>query len=40
MGRTSTFGDRVTNCIHSAPLNAGVGNNPADTQAYVRHCAN
>jgi hypothetical protein len=38
--RTSTFGDRVTNCIHSAPLNAGVGNNPADTQAYVRHCAN
>ncbi|MBM3528904.1 MAG: hypothetical protein FJX62_12505 [Alphaproteobacteria bacterium] len=38
--RLNTFGDRVTNCIHSAPLNAGIGNNPADRQAYVRQCAN
>jgi hypothetical protein len=38
--RLNTFGDRVTNCIHSAPLNAGIGNNPADRQAYIRQCAN
>jgi hypothetical protein len=36
----NTFQDRVINCIHSAPLNAGVGNNPANPQAYVRQCAN
>ena len=36
----NSFGDRVTNCIHSAPLNAGVGNNPTDRQAYIRQCAN
>jgi hypothetical protein len=38
--RATSFGDRVTNCIHSAPLNAGIGNNPADRQAYIRQCAN
>ncbi len=36
----NSFGDRVTNCIHSAPLNAGVGNNPTDRQMYIRQCAN
>lgn len=36
----NSFSDRVTNCIHSAPLNAGVGNNPSNPQAYVRQCAN
>jgi hypothetical protein len=36
----ATFGDRVTNCIHSYPLNAGVGNNPTEQGAYVRQCAN
>jgi hypothetical protein len=36
----NTFSDRVRNCIHSAPLNAGVGNNPSDPQAYIRQCAN
>jgi hypothetical protein len=36
----NTFGDRVTNCIHSCPLNAGIGNNPRDQQSYIRQCAN
>ena len=36
----NSFGDRVTNCIHSFPLNAGIGNNPRDQQAYIRQCAN
>jgi hypothetical protein len=36
----NTFSDRVTNCIHSYPLNAGIGNNPRDQQAYIRQCAN
>jgi hypothetical protein len=36
----NSFGDRVTNCIHSFPLNAGVGNNPTNRDAYVRQCAN
>jgi hypothetical protein len=36
----NSFGDRVINCIHSAPLNTGVGNNPANPQAYIRQCAN
>ena len=36
----NTFGDRVTSCIHSAPLNAGIGNNPRDQQSYIRQCAN
>ncbi|MBX9840571.1 MAG: hypothetical protein K2Z80_02055 [Xanthobacteraceae bacterium] len=36
----NTFGDRVTNCIHSFPLNRGLGNNPLDQQMYIRQCAN
>jgi hypothetical protein len=36
----NSFGDRVTNCIHSFPLNRGLGNNPTDQQAYIRQCAN
>jgi hypothetical protein len=36
----NTFGDRVRNCIHSYPLNAGIGNNPTDQSAYIRQCAN
>lgn len=36
----NTFNDRVTNCIHSYPLNAGIGNNPRDQQSYIRQCAN
>ena len=35
-----TFSDRVIGCIHSYPLNAGVGNNPTEQGAYVRQCAN
>ena len=37
---TNSFGDRVRNCIHSAPLNTGIGNNPADRSVYIRQCAN
>ena len=36
----NSFSDRVTNCIHSFPLNAGIGNNPTDRQSYIRQCAN
>ena len=36
----NSFGDRVTGCIHSYPLNAGIGNNPTDQQSYIRQCAN
>lgn len=36
----NTFSDRVRNCIHSYPLNAGIGNNPTDQSAYIRQCAN
>ena len=36
----NSFSDRVTNCIHSFPLNAGIGNNPTERGAYVRQCAN
>jgi hypothetical protein len=36
----TTFSDRVTRCIHSFPLNAGIGNNPTNLDAYVRQCAN
>ena len=36
----NSFGDRVVNCIHSYPLNAGIGNNPTDRQTYIRQCAN
>jgi len=35
-----SFSDRVTNCIHSYPLNAGVGNNPTNQTAYIGQCAN
>jgi hypothetical protein len=35
-----TFSDKVTNCIHSYPLNAGIGNNPTDRTAYMGQCAN
>jgi hypothetical protein len=38
--RVNSFGDRVINCNHSFPLNAGVGNNPTDRGGYVRQCAN
>ncbi len=36
----NSFGDRVINCIHAAPLSAGVGNNPSDRTAFVGQCAN
>ena len=36
----NSFGDRTTGCIHSFPLNAGIGNNPSDQQSYIRQCAN
>ncbi len=35
-----TFSDKVTNCIHSYPLNAGIGNNPAERNAYIGQCVN
>jgi hypothetical protein len=35
-----SFSDRVTNCIHSYPLNSGIGNNPTDQQSYIRQCSN
>lgn len=35
-----SFSDRVTNCIHSFPLNAGVGNNPTGQTAYMGQCVN
>jgi hypothetical protein len=35
-----TFSDRVTNCIHSYALNAGVGNNPTNQTAYMGQCVN
>jgi hypothetical protein len=36
----NSLGDRVINCIHAAPLNAGVGSNPGNSQMYIRQCAN
>ena len=36
----NSFSDRVTNCIHSFPLQGGIGNNPSDQQTYIRQCAN
>jgi hypothetical protein len=36
----NTFSDRVTSCLHSFPLNAGLGNNPTERDFYVRSCAN
>ncbi len=35
-----SFSDKVTNCIQSYPLNAGVGNNPTERNAYVGQCVN
>ncbi len=35
-----TFGDRVTDAIHSYPLEKGIGNNPTDQQMYIRQRAN
>jgi len=36
----NTYSDRVRNCIHSYPLNAGIGNNPTDQSSYIRQCSN
>lgn len=36
----NSVGDRVTNCRHSFPLNAGLGSNPSNRDFYVRSCAN
>jgi hypothetical protein len=36
----NSFSDRVTQCQHSFPLNAGLGNNPTNRDFYVRSCAN
>jgi hypothetical protein len=33
-------GDRVTDCLHSFPVNAGLGNNPTNRDFYVRSCVN
>jgi hypothetical protein len=35
-----SFSDKVTNCIHSYSLNAGVGNNPTNQTAYMGQCVN
>jgi hypothetical protein len=36
----NSFSDRVTPCLHSFPLTAGLGNNPTNRDFYVRYCAN
>jgi|SRR5579871_1201300 len=36
----TSFSDKVTNCIHSYALNAGVGNNPTGQTAYMGQCVN
>jgi len=36
----NSYGDRATGCIHSFPLQGGIGNNPAGQSSYVRQCAN
>jgi hypothetical protein len=36
----NSLSDRVTNCIHSFPLNVGLGNNPTNRDLCVRSCAN
>ena len=36
----NSFSDRATQCFHSFPLNAGLGNNPTNRDAYVRSCVN
>jgi hypothetical protein len=33
----NSFSDRVTQCQHSFPLNAGLGNNPTNRDFYVRY---
>lgn len=38
--QNNSFSDRVIQCNHSFPLNAGIGNNPTERGAYVRQCAN
>lgn len=38
--KINTFSDRVTSCIHSYPLNAGIGNNPVNQNAYMGQCVN
>ena len=38
--RITTPSDRVTNSIHSYPLNKGLGNNPTDQQMYIRQNSN
>ena len=35
-----SMSDKVTSCIHSYPLNAGIGNNPSDRNAYIGQCVN
>jgi hypothetical protein len=36
----NSVSDRVTQCLHSFPLNAGLGNNPTNRDFYVRSCVN
>ena len=36
----TSFSNKVTNCIHSYALNAGVGNNPTGQTAYMGQCVN
>jgi hypothetical protein len=36
----NSVGDRVTNCLHSFRLNAGLGNSPTNRGFYVRSCVN
>jgi hypothetical protein len=38
--KITTFSDRVTNAIHSYPLQKGIGNNPTDQQMYIRQKSN
>jgi hypothetical protein len=38
--RITTYSDRVTNSIHSYPLQKGVGNNPTDQQMFIRQNSN
>ena len=36
----NSVSDRVTQCLHTFPLNAGLGNNPTNRDFYVRSCVN
>ena len=38
--KINTFSDRVTNSIHSFPLQRGLGNNPTDQQMFIRQHSN